>query len=167
MASHPSISVRQILLLAIGLGGIALTGSAAAGNPVAGILPEHDQVIARMPGEEAEIAPAMLAQLNISLHRAKKQAAASLCQGHWLPDGERVQQLGPLPVTLDDGSTVWIYQAARRPQPLACEQVSRAQFFQEMSRYLPAWVTIRPAGQLTTYRLGNAQFIPPPHLATR
>jgi len=154
------------MLLSIGLGGPA-PAAPAPDVPAAFIMPDHDQVIARMPGTDAQIAPVMLAQLTIALHQAKKQAADALCQGHWLPDGERILQLGPVPVTQDDGSTVWVYQAARRALPLACEQVSRAQFFLEMSRHLPAWVTIRPAGQLTAYRQGNALFIAPSHLATR
>jgi hypothetical protein len=153
-------------VLSISLGG-PVPAAPAPDIPAAMIMPDHDQVIARMPGPEAQIAPVMLAKLTIALHEAKKQAADALCQGHWLPDGERLMQFGPAPATLGDGSRVWAYQDARRALPLACDQVSRAQFFLEMSRHLPAWVTVRPAGQLTGYRQGTALFVAPSHLATR
>lgn len=154
------------MALSISLGG-QVCAAPAPELPAALIMPDHDQVIARMPGAEARIAPVMLAKLNSALHQAKKQAADVLCRGHWLPDGERFLQIGPTPATLDDGTRVWAYQAARRALPLACDQVSRAQFFLEMSRHLPAWVTIQPAGQLTAYRQGSALFIAPSRLATR
>lgn len=166
MASHLTLPARLAIVLSISLGD-PVPAAPALDIPAALIMPDHDQVIARMPGGEAQIAPVMLAKLNIALHQAKKQAADVLCQGHWLPDGERILQFGPAPATLDDGSKVWVYRAARRAQPLACEQVSRAQFFLEMSRHLPAWVTVRPAGQLTAYRQGSVVFVAPSHLATR
>lgn len=162
-ARHPLVHRRLLMLLSISLGSIA-HAVPAHGDTTAE--PAYDQVMARIPGDTAGIAPVALAQLNIALHRAKKQAATALCKGSWLPDGEIVQQLGPLPVILTNYKTVWIYQVARRPVPLACEQASRAQFFQEMSRHLPAWVSIRPAGGLTTYRLGVAEPLPHPRLAS-
>jgi hypothetical protein len=151
------------MLLSISLGSIAHAGPAPGDTTD---VPVYDQVMARIPGDVAGIAPVALAQLNIALHRAKKQAATVLCKGSWLPDGEIVQQLGPLPVRLTDHTSAWIYQAARRPVPLACDQASRAQFFQEMSRHLPAWISIRPAGGPTSYRLGIAEPVPQPRLAS-
>lgn len=165
-ARHPFLPRSLVALLSISLVSQAVAGTPqedAAEPSAAG----YDQIIARMPVEEAEIAPVALARLTIALHRAKKQAAETLCKGNWFADGELVQRLGPLSIALADHTTVWIYQASRQPAPLACEQVSRAQFFQEMSRHLPEWVSIRPAGLSTAYRLGVP--LPPvhPHLAGR
>ena len=152
---HAPVRLFALLLLT------AAPGHAAETGPVQPAADEgYDLVVAHIPGSRAKIAPVALAELRIVLHRAKKQAALSLCQGNWLPEGELLQQLGPLPVALTGGEYVWIYQAAWRAAPLACEHTSRGQFFQEMSRHLPEWVTVSPAGQLSAYRQG--QELPPP-----
>jgi len=157
---------KLIALLSAGLVQFAIAGTPPELTP-ADVLQDYDQVIAQIPGDHARIASVALAELNIALHQAKKQAALTLCQGHWMPSGEVVQQLGPLPVTQSDGGTIWIYQAARHAHPLACEHTSRAQFFQEMSRHLPAWISLRPAGELVTFSQGHVKPPPHPRLAIR
>lgn len=150
------------MLLALGLG-----RHAPAEAPPAATDLGYDQVIAQIPAEEAPIAPVALAHLNIALHQAKKQAVGQLCEGHWLADGEIVEEFGPSPVALADGGRAWIYEVSRTPRPLDCPRTSRADFFQAMSRYLPAWISIRPAGQTTAYAQGEALSQPHHGMASR
>jgi hypothetical protein len=117
---------------------------------------DYDQVIVQMPAEQAPLASVAMARLMIALHTARKQAALSLCNGHWTPGGEPMQQIGPLSLAPDPEANIWLYESLRRPRPLACKDVSRARFFMEMSRHLPAWISIRPAGQATAFRRGVA-----------
>jgi hypothetical protein len=118
----------------------------------------YDQVSARIPRDEAPIASVAMARLIIALHSARKLAAQSLCNGNWPPAGQTLQRIGPfLPPTEVSEDSVWIYQSLQRAHPLACGQVSRARFFQEMSRHLPAWISIRPAGQTTVFNQGAVQ----------
>jgi hypothetical protein len=127
----------------------------------------YDQVIAHIPYSRAVIASAALAELNIILYKAKTSAEQILCHGHWSPSGEALQQVGPLAVKQRAARKVWLYQSLRRAHPLACDGVSRAQYFLEMSRHLPAWVSIRPAGQTSAFNQGLVQPLPPAYFAER
>jgi hypothetical protein len=160
----PTLGKLVALMLSATLAGFAVAG--AEPEP-AGTAADYDQVIARVPADQASIAPVALAELNIALHQAKKQAATALCNGNWFADGEVIQQLGPVPAAPAGDTTVWIYRTERRAMPLPCEHTSRAQFFQEMSRHLPAWISIRPAGQLTGYSQGDALPLPDTLLTNR
>ena len=144
---------------------VAAQPSPEAANPVS--IDNYDQIIAQMPLNRAAIASVALAELNIALHQAKNRAEQTLCQGNWTPSGEVVQQIGPLVVAKTAAPKIWLYQSLRRAHPLACDRVSRAQFFLEMSRHLPAWVSIRPAGQIVSFSEGLVQPLPPSYLATR
>ncbi len=106
---------------------------------------DYDYVTARIPHAQQRIAPAALAEFNILLYRAGRSAAETLCEGNWLVEGRLVHQSGPLPVTTADGTLVWFYSAAREAAPLPCAGISRQQFFQEMRRHLPDWVTLDSA----------------------
>lgn len=131
------------------------------------VIDNYDQFIAQMPHNRAAIASVALAKLNIALRNAKNRAEQTLCHGDWTPSGEVLQQIGPLAVAPDGAPKIWLYQSLRRAHPLACDRVSRAQFFLEMSRHLPAWVSIRPAGQIISFSEGLAQPLPPSYLAVR
>lgn len=118
----------------------------------------YDQIVARIPLDQAPIGAAALANLNITLCKAKQQAEFTLCNGQWTPHGSVVFQQGPVmkrtsPNTNEMPS--WQYNVLRHPRELACGATSRAAFFLEMSRYLPDWVQIRPAGQSTAFRQGE------------
>jgi hypothetical protein len=126
-----------------------------------------DQVIVELPLDQAEIAAVALARLTIVLHRAKQRAADTLCHGRWPPDGATLQQFGPVVVAQSPGDAVWRYETIRRALPLKCNGVSRARFFMEMSRYLPAWVTVRPAGETTCFRQGSRLTDPVEQFANR
>jgi hypothetical protein len=91
-----------------------------------------------------------LARLVIALHDARGRAASKFCSGNRAPSGAAVQQ------TMDrlPDQKIWCYRSLRQPLPLACGPVSREQFFLEMSRHLPLWVSLRPAGQNTTFSQG-------------
>jgi hypothetical protein len=117
---------------------------------------DYDQVVVQMPVEQAPIASVAMARLMIVLHKARKQAALTLCNGNWTPGGEPIQQIGPLALTPAPEEHIWLYESLRRPRPLACRDVSRARFFIEMSRHLPAWISVRPAGQAAAFRRGVA-----------
>ena len=116
---------------------------------------EYDSMTAEMPVTQATIGSVALAKLNIALRAARLQAQETLCQGSWNPIGQAMQVTGPKPATDVAGRPVWRYQSLRQAHPLACTGVSRAQFFLETSRHLPAWVTIRPAGNTVAFRLGE------------
>jgi len=127
----------------------------------------YDEVVAHIPQKQARIGSVALAELTIALHQAKLRAEQTLCLGNWTPSGETVQRVGPLRMEAQGRPKVWLYRSLRRAHPLACQHVSRTQFFQEMSRHLPAWVSIRPAGQTLSFNLGHAQPLPPSRLAVR
>lgn len=128
---------------------------------------DYDSVIAEMPADQAVIGSVALAKLNIALRSARQHAQQTLCQGHWSLGGKTMLVSGPATTTNSTGQTVWHYQSLRQPHPLACTGVSRAQFFLEMSRYLPEWVTIRPAGYTAVFRLGEIDSTQPTSLASR
>ena len=119
----------------------------------------YDQIIAQIPVGRAPIGSVALANLNIALHSAKQQAEITLCDGQWAPQGTVVFQQGP---AIEQRSShaneipAWHYVAFRHPRELACNTNSRAAFFLEMSRYLPGWVQIRPAGQLSAFQQGES-----------
>ena len=120
----------------------------------------YDQVTAQIPREEAPIASVALAKLNISLHKARRKAEQSLCAGQWTPQGTVLHQQGP---ALDRASgsqgyanRFWHYNAFRSPPNLSCSSVSRGRFYLEMSRHLPEWVQIRPAGLNIAFQQGRA-----------
>ncbi len=117
----------------------------------------YDQVVARIPLSYAPIEAVALATLNIALRNAKLQAEMTLCKGQWAPHGPVVFQQGPsIERSPSQRMPSWHINAFRRPGELACGTTSRTAFFLEMSRYLPAWIKIRPAGQLTAFRQGEA-----------
>ena len=151
---------------------LAGLGQAFAAKSLPGVInsdatDNYDQVIARIPYSRAGIASVALAELNIILYEAKTSAEQTLCDGHWSPSGEALQQVGPLAVKQRDAEKIWLYQSLRRAHPLACDGVSRAEYFLEMSRHLPAWVSIRPAGQISVFNQGVVQPLPPASLAER
>ncbi len=118
----------------------------------------YDQIVARIPLDQAPIRSVALANINIVLHNAKQQAEITLCDGRWAPRGAVVFQQGPV---IEQSSLhmneipSWYYHALRRPWKLDCGTSSRAAFMLEMKRYLPAWIQIRPAGQLSAFRQGE------------
>ena len=119
----------------------------------------YDQVVASVPRKEAQTASVALACITIALHSAKQNAEHALCGGRWAPRGNLMHRTGPaidqsLPAATKTGIT-WQYSALRQALPLNCGKISRAEFFMEMSRHLPAWIQIRPAGQLSAYRQGE------------
>jgi hypothetical protein len=118
--------------------------------PAAATELDYDQVTAYIPQAPGEIAAVALARLVIALHDARGRAASKFCSGNRAPSGAAVQQ------TMDrlPDQKIWFYRSLRQPLPLACGPVSREQFFLEMSRHLPLWVSLRPAGQNTTFSQG-------------
>lgn len=146
------------MLLLTSVVSLAACGSAAA--------QEYDSVIAQIPADQAEISAVALAKINIVLRSARLHAQQTLCHGHWSPRGRTIQVNGPEPGTNASGQAVWQYQSLRQPRPLGCNGVSRARFFLEMSRYLPEWVAIRPAGYTVTFRLGETESTPSSSLAS-
>jgi len=150
----------------------ACLGHASASQPAPETLNStatagYDQVIAHIPHDRAAIASVALAEVNIALHYAKKRTEDGLCHGNWTPSGEALRQFGPRPVAQRAEQKIWLYQSWRKAHPLACDGVSRAQFFLEMSRHLPAWISIRPAGQTTAFNQGFERPLPSAYLATR
>lgn len=118
----------------------------------------YDQIVARIPLNQASISSVALANLNVALHYAKQQAEITLCNRQWTSYGSIVFQQGP--VIERDSSQMnevpsWHYNVLRQPGEFACGTGSRTAFFLELSRHLPAWVQIRPAGQLTAFRQGE------------
>ena len=152
------LTLSRTLLLALAAN-LGMHGNALA--------QEYDSMTAEMPVAQAAIGSVALAKLNIALRAARLQAQESLCQGNWNPIGQTLQVTGPKPGTNSAGRPVWRYQSLRHPHPLACTGVSRTQFFLEMSRHLPAWVTIRPAGYTMAFRLGEIEPAPSVSLARR
>jgi len=119
----------------------------------------YDQIVAQIPIGHAPIGSVALANLNIALHSAKQQAEITLCGGRWTPPGTVVFQQGPAIEQRffhTDEIPAWHYVAFRHPRELACNTNSRAAFFLEMSRNLPGWVQIRPAGQLSAFQQGES-----------
>lgn len=124
---------------------------------------DYDEVIAMVPREQAPLASVVLAEVNIALHDARRRTQQALCAGQWTPNGTLLLQYGPqleVPEPATPQARSWIYQAIRQPNNIACDQVTRAGFFLEMSRHLPDWITIRPAGQPIAYRQGQG-ILPP------
>lgn len=168
MAANPLSRPKTLmaLLLCTWLGQVIATlPLPARANP--GVTDNYDQITAHIPHHRAAIASVALAEVNTILLSAKKNAERALCQGHWTPSGELLQLVGPVVVEPRPGHKTWLYQSLRRAHPLTCDRVSRAQFFLEMSRHLPAWISIQPAGQATAFRQGVVQPLPPSHLAVR
>lgn len=134
-------------------------------------LANYDQVIASVPRNEAATASVALASITIALHRAKQSAEHELCGGRWAPRGNLLRRQGPAidrnPPGTAKTPTPWHYNALRQALPLACNKVSRAEFFLEMSRHLPAWIQIRPAGQLSAYRQGENILLNPQTVAVK
>ncbi|GEM_PF-2602453 len=124
-----------------------------------GSRPGYDQIMAQIPLDQAPLKSVALARLNIALHNARRAAAARLCGGQWAPQGAVRFRQGPVvaqPPRQAVGTLSWHYTELRQPEALSCAPYSRAAFFLEMSRHLPAWVQVRPAGQVTAFRQGEA-----------
>ncbi len=143
-----TLSLGRTLLL-IAIGSLGTHGNALAQG--------YDSVTAEIPAAQAAISSVALAKLNIALRTARLNAQQALCQGHWSPGGKMLLVSGPEPTVDTTGQSVWHYHSLRQPHPLACTGVSRAQFFLEMSRHLPEWVAIRPAGHAAVFRLGKIE----------
>jgi hypothetical protein len=116
---------------------------------------ELDMISAQFSAEQAPIAAVALAEIALALNAAKHRTEHELCNGRWSPSGVAVSGSEPELITLHSGEQVWVIQSLRRPQPVACEQISRSRFFLAMSRHLPEWIQIRPAGQLSMFRAGE------------
>ncbi|TCK19187.1 hypothetical protein DFR30_2484 [Thiogranum longum] len=121
----------------------------------------HDEVIAHIPRHLAETPSVALAKFNIVLYRAKHLTEQRLCEGKWTPRGALLYQYIPgeadtRPHTSGNKPGSWLVQTFRSPVNLACPDTTRAEYFLEMSRHLPAWISVRPAGQITVFRLGQA-----------
>jgi len=120
----------------------------------------HDEVIAHVPRELAETPSVALAKLNIAVYRAKHLTEQRLCAGKWTPSGTLLYQYTPGETgfrsqeSKNDRDT-WLVQTFRNPVQLACPDITRAEYFLEMSRHLPDWISVRPAGQTTAFRLGQ------------
>ena len=130
----------------------------------------YDQIVARIPLSHAPTGAVVLADLNIALHKAKQQAEFNLCSGQWAPQGTVVYQRGPFVERHSSSANEilsWHYIAFRHPSELACGATSRAAFFLEMSRYLPAWIQIRPAGQRIAFQQGETVMLDPGTVAIK
>lgn len=121
----------------------------------------YDEVTAIVPRQQAEIPSVALAKINISLYRAKQLVEGQLCAGNWTPRGTLLYRQD------SQAADAWLFQTLRSPEALACPNVTRAEYFMEMSRHLPSWISVRPAGQMTTFRLGQAYTNGQHSLATR
>jgi len=154
--SESTLTLRPTLFLT------AIVSLSIHGNALA---QEYDRVVAEMPADQAATGSVALAKLNIVLRSARLHAQQTLCQGHWSPGGQITQVSAPESTTNAAGQPVWHYQSLRQPHPLACAGVSRARFFLEMSRHLPGWVTIRPAGYAVVFRLGETEPAGPASIA--
>lgn len=120
---------------------------------------EYDEFIAQIPRQQAVTASEALAQINIALHRARQRAAAEVCAGHWIGSGRLVRQYGPAlrpDGGADTGVRIWRFRSFREPQLFACDGLGRAAVFLEISRHLPSWMSVRPAGQITAYQQGSS-----------
>ena len=109
----------------------------------------YDEVTANVPRQQAEIPSVALAKINIALYRAKQLTEERLCTGKWTSRGTLLYRQG------SEAADTWFFQFIRSPEALVCPDVTRAEYFMEMSRHLPAWISVRPAGQATTFRLGQ------------
>lgn len=132
----------------------------------------YDEVVAQVPRQQAEVPSVALAQINIALYRAKQLTEARLCTGKWTPRGTLLSRQGPETAGTPSnenrgGNEPWYFQSLRHPETLVCPNVTRAEYFLEMSRHLPTWVSVRPAGYETTFRLGQAFTDGQHSLATR
>ncbi len=121
----------------------------------------YDEVIAYVPREQAETPSVALAKINIAFYQAKQLTEARLCAGKWTPRGTLQYQQGPEITRIGSNKgkgprSAWYFQSLRRPETLVCPDVTRAEYFMEMSRHLPAWISVCPARQPTTFRLGQA-----------
>jgi hypothetical protein len=120
---------------------------------------EYDEFIAQIPRQQALTASEALAQINIALHHARQRAAAEACGGRWIASGRLVRQYGPALKHnggADAGARFWRFRSFREPQLFACDGFGRAAVFLEISRHLPSWMSIRPAGQITAYQQGRS-----------
>ena len=118
----------------------------------------YDQLSARVPRALAPIASVAVARVNIAVHQAKQLTEQRLCAGRWTPQGAIRFEVGPRvspPRGADPGNWPWAYESFREPEQLSCGEISRARYFQELSRYLPEWIVIRPGGQAAAFRQGN------------
>jgi hypothetical protein len=136
---------------------LLLSAIASLGTQENALAQGYDSVTAEIPAAQAAISSVALAKLNIALRTARLNAQQTLCQGHWSPGGKTLQVSGPEPAINTTGQSVWHYHSLRQPHPLACTGISRARFFLEMSRHLPEWVAIRPAGHTAVFRLGKIE----------
>lgn len=159
------LSYSQALMLTI-LAGVCMQASASETTGALDAASRFDQVTVEMPAAGAPIGAVALARINISLRAARNLASNKLCGGNWTPAGQVAEVDGPHLTDKPNGE-VWHYRSLRRAPPLACEGVSRAQFFIEMSRHLPAWFNIRPAGYSITFRQGSLEPGSPPSVASR
>jgi hypothetical protein len=121
----------------------------------------YDEVIAYVPHQQAETPAVALAKINIALYRARQVTEERLCNGKWTPRGILQYQQGPETAATLAGEQThnnksWFFQSFRNPGTLVCPNITRAEYFMEMSRHLPAWISVRPAGQATIFRLGQA-----------
>jgi hypothetical protein len=121
--------------------------------------PDLDQILARVPVPEAPIASVAQARVEIALHKARQKAGTRSCAGRWVPSGPVSSSHYGTATTkarlVSRDKDYWYYQVSREPLPLTCANASRADYFLEMSRHLPEWVIIRPAGQQFAFQGGR------------
>ncbi|VAW75141.1 hypothetical protein MNBD_GAMMA15-1932 [hydrothermal vent metagenome] len=133
----------------------------------------YDEFTANIPLQQAETPSVALAQIYIALYHAKQITEAKLCDGKWTSSGTLLYRQGPginadsRPDNTGGGNQSWHYQSLRQPVALVCPNVVRGEYFLEMSRHLPAWISVRPAGYETTFRLGQVFTSGQHSLATR
>lgn len=119
---------------------------------------DYDEVTARLPLAQAPVASVVLARINVALHQARQRAGQQLCAGQWTPSGALYLEQGPQLEEHSPATTrgpYWSYRSLRQPSTAPCQGISRDRFFQEMSRHLPDWITVRPAGREIAYRQGQ------------
>lgn len=119
---------------------------------------DYDEVTARLPLAQAPVASVALARINVALHQARQRAGQQLCADQWTPSGALYLEWGPQLEEHSPATTrapYWSYRSLRQPSTAACQGISRDRFFQEMSRHLPDWITVRPAGREIAYRQGQ------------
>jgi len=114
-----------------------------------------------VPRQQAETPSAALAKINIALYRAKQLTEERLCAGKWTPRGALLYQQG------SEAAGTWFFESFRTPDTLICTGITRTEYFMEMSRHLPGWISVRPAGETSTFRLGQAFTKGQHSLATR
>jgi hypothetical protein len=145
---HISVWSCGILLTAIYSHAFAESG--LNGLPDSASRSSYDEVIAYVPHQQAESPSVALAKVNIALYRAKQLTEERLCSGKWTPRGTLLYQQG------SEASGAWFFESLRTPNVLICTGITRTEYFTEMSRHLPDWISVRPAGQTSTFRLGQA-----------